>query len=106
MAGVRYVPNRAGLGELLRSESMLAAMMQYAEKIQSVAEVTAPVDSGDYASKFRLVPSRRGGPNADRAQVTVENYSDHAFYVEYGAYGRPGRHTLFNAVMAVAGGPS
>jgi hypothetical protein len=104
MARVRYEHSYAGAGELLRSDFMLAEMKRRADLIEDVAIAIAPVDSGDYIESFRVHSTRRGGPNADRAQARVENVSDHAFYVEFGTSRQRGQHVLLTAAFAAGGG--
>jgi len=103
VARVRYELNAAGVGELLRSHAMLDAMVDTAREIKYIAEATAPVDSGDYVGSFRITSTNFGGPKGDRAQATLENYSDHAFYVEFGTSRFKGFHTIFNAAQAAGG---
>lgn len=103
MARVRYVANYAGLGEMLRAGYMLDAMVRHAERIEDIAIAIAPVDSGDYVEKFRIIPTTHGGPHADRAQARVENFSDHANFVEFGTSRYQGQHVLLTAAVSSGG---
>jgi hypothetical protein len=62
-------------------EAMLRGKVQEGRQY---AEVVAPVETGDYASKFRVSSSARGaGRWSDRAAGYLYNESDHALAVEF-----------------------
>lgn len=111
MAGVRYVPNRANLGVMLRSDFIKAAMVARANRIKAFAEALAPVGdpttdphSGLFKSSFHVHSTNRGGPNHDRAEATVENRAPHAQWVEFGTSRQRGHHTLLHAAKLGGGG--
>lgn len=111
MAGVRYVPNRANLGEMLRSDFMRAAMEARAQRIKSFAEALAPVGDpatdphpGLFRSSFHVTSTNRGGPNRDRAEATVTNDAPYAQWVEFGTSRKRGHHTLLAAAKLGGGG--
>jgi len=103
MASVRYVHNQAGVGELARSEGMLAEMRRCAEVIEEIAIAIAPVDSGDYVESFRVTATKHGGAKGDRAQATVTNTSNHSTFVEFGTSRMRGQHVLLTAAVASGG---
>lgn len=70
MAEVRYVPNLAGLREMLGTPAMVAAMKHLGELVRIRAEQIAPVDTGAYA--FGVEPANGahdGGFKLDPAVV-------------------------------------
>ena len=111
MADARFRLNRAGVGELLRSPQMEAALLLVAEAIKAEAEVTAPVGTppddphpGLYKRSFSVtsrISSERGGR---RVVAYVRNLAPHAARVEYGAEGGRGgaHHTLLRAALTGA----
>lgn len=83
-SSVRYQMNFAGLGTIMRSQGMAAMLRRHAERGKQHAETIAPVETGDYKSKFRVSSATRGsGRWADRAAAYLHNDSDHALHVEY-----------------------
>lgn len=81
---VSYRMNFAGLGKVMRSRGMQTMLAGEAQRGKQYAEVIAPVDTGDYASSFRVTASARGaGRWSDRAVAYLYNDSDHALLVEY-----------------------
>lgn len=81
---VRYEPNFPGLGKIMTSRGMEAMLRTEAQKGRQYAEVIAPRDTGDYASKFRVTSSSHGaGRWADRAAGYLYNDSGHALAVEF-----------------------
>jgi len=95
----------AGVGDMLRSEWMEAAMVTRAEKITAHAQANAPVGdpatdphSGRYKESFAPVEStRRGGIRKDRAEATASNTAPEALIVEKGTSRQEGHHTLMRA---------
>lgn len=98
--GARFRASFGGIGALIRSPEMRAEMRRRAEKVKTVAEATAPVESGEYKSSFRVTSGARGGIRKDRAYGRVTNTAPHAFYVEYGTSKTPAHSTLRNALRA------
>lgn len=110
-AGARFRLNRAGVGELLRSPGVEAALLLVAEAIKAEAEATAPVGKppedkhpGWYKRSFSIVSkttTKRGGR---RVVAYVRNMAPHAARVEYGAEGGRGgaHHTLMRAALTGA----
>jgi len=81
---IRYQPDFRGLGTVMTSREMAAAMEGFARKGQAFAESIAPVETGDYKSRFRTSSATRGtGRRADRAVGYLHNDSDHATLVEF-----------------------
>jgi hypothetical protein len=78
-----------GIGELLRSPEMQAAMHAKAEKIAAAARATAPVgpetDGVHYRDAFEVSSGVREGASR-RAYGQVENASEHAAAVEFGNF--------------------
>lgn len=99
-SGTRFRASYSGIGKMIRSPQMRAEMRRRAEKVKVVAEATAPVDSGEYKSSFRVTSGARGGIRKDRAYGRVTNTAPHAFYVEYGTSKTPAHHTLRHALSA------
>lgn len=67
-----------------------------AELVFAYALVTAPVDTGEYKSKIRLVDLPGGG-------YRVEALADHSRYVEWGTSKMKAYHTLATALDAAKG---
>lgn len=91
--------------ELLKSEFMAAEVEAHAERIRAVAEATSPVDTGQYASSFRVESTREGGIHRDRVSASVVNDDPAALSIEFGHVapdGRvvPGHYTLTRALDA------
>jgi len=81
---IRYEPNYRGLGRLMTSKGMEAMLRRETHRGKQYAEVIAPRDTGDYASRFRVASSSRGaGRWSDRAVSYLYNDSDHALAVEF-----------------------
>ncbi len=98
--GTRFRASYSGIGKMIRSPEMRAEMRRRAEKVKRAAEATAPVDSGEYKTSFRVTSGARGGFKKDRAYGRVTNTAPHAFYVEYGTSKTPAHHTLRRALDA------
>lgn len=81
---VRYEPNFAGLGKIMRGKEMQAMLAQEAQRGRQYAEAIAPRDTGEYAASFRVSSSSRGaGRWSDRAAGYLYNDSGHALAVEF-----------------------
>lgn len=109
--GASFRLNRSGVGELLRSPGLEAALLLVAEAIKAEAEAIAPVGQppedrhpGLYKRSFLVtskVTNKRGGR---RVVAYVRNVAPHAARVEYGAEGGRGgaHHVLLRASLAGA----
>lgn len=94
----RFNPSYTGLGELLVSPEMQAAMREKAEKIKTAAEAMSPIgpltddertryrDAWEVDSGVREEPSRR-------AYATVSNPTPYSAAIEWGN-GRTSRKTI------------
>lgn len=92
-----------GIGEMLRSDFMVAEMERRAEKVLTVAESTAPVDEagphpGRYKGAFSIASTKQGGTRHNRAEARVINDAPEAPYVEYGTRTTPKHATLRRAL--------
>jgi hypothetical protein len=105
MADDGFTGNYAGIGEMLSSDFMQAAMLAKAEKVKAAAEAAAPFDPTDkdgdhYRDHFKdarvTVEDRRGR----RAVGIVENDHVAAFQIEVGTSDTPAHHTLTRALDA------
>jgi len=80
----RYRLDYGGLGSVLRSGEMRAALEPHAEAILEKAKANAPRGDdprhGHYADHF----GKRDGHRANRASVQVYNDSEEALIVEFG----------------------
>lgn len=83
--GVRYDPDYAGTGQLMRGPEMVALMTEAARRGEAIARTLAAghVRTGDYEASFRVETSSRGGPHKDRAEARLVNDSAHAVLVEW-----------------------
>lgn len=81
---VRYQMNFPGLGKIMKGKEMEAMLRNKAQEGKQYAEVIAPVETGDYKSRFRVSSATRGaGRWSDRAAGYLHNDSDHALAVEF-----------------------
>lgn len=102
-----YKGSYEGIGELLRSEMMVAAMAERAKAVQEMAEQLAPESivgstlspPGRYKKSFRVETSKRGGFRKNRAEAKVVNDDPVAVFVEYGTTKMPGMHVLLRALF-------
>lgn len=100
----------SGIGELLRSDEMLAEMERRGKKMLELARAIAPVGTppddkhpGAYRDSLKLALSKRGGAKRDRAEVQLIADVPYAFQVEYGTGNSDGHHTLVKALDAARG---
>ncbi|MEU5417709.1 HK97 gp10 family phage protein [Streptomyces sp. NPDC001407] len=93
--------NRAGVRQLLNSSMLAAHLLTRAEEIKTIAEATAPVNTGAYKTSFEAWARRRMGVRHDRTGAVVINTAKHARFVEYGGDGTPAHHTLLRAATSV-----
>ena|ERR1700677_196629 len=102
-----YKGSFEGIGELLRSDMMLEAMLKKAELVKGVAEDIAAVSptgsqlspSGAYKKSFRVFGRKDGGKKGDRAEATVSSVDPVAIFVEKGTVNMRGEHTLLRALF-------
>lgn len=100
----KFRPRYGGIGKMLRSKEMKAAMVARAEKIKAHAEAGAPRRTGAYASSFKVQSGQSRGPgDGRRAWAKVINTSDHATAVEWGAGATPRYRPLGHAASRFGG---
>lgn len=102
--GSTFEPNYEGIGRMLKSDGMQAAMMRLAGKVEERAVATAPYDptSAEHFKDHFHVIAR---PRHDRAAAVVYNDDEAALSIEFGtgeAHSRtPAHHTLHRAIDAL-----
>lgn len=97
--------NYRGVGDMLRSDFMVAEMRKRAEKVRAQAEATAPVDTGGphpgrYKGSFAVESGIRSQDGDRRAYGRVTNDAPEAFFVEFGTKNNPRHRTLGKALDA------
>lgn len=101
MAAQPFRADYRGIGEMLKGEIGLKAVLPQAEKVKATAEATAPdyepLGVG-YKEEFSIETGIKDGK---RAVATVKNSSDHAIYVEFGGKATPRHRTLGRALGVV-----
>lgn len=106
MMPAKFKMSKRGVGQLLRSDKVLAEMVRRAEVIKGVAEGIAPVGGsgdphrGQYKASFFVQPIRRGGRRKDRAIAIVGNTAPWGAHVEYGTERVTAHHVLLRAAQA------
>lgn len=85
---------------LLNMPGLVDELKDCAGAMQTHAEVSAPVDSGEYRDSFKVV----SGKGRKRAVARLINTAEHAGFVEFGAGRTPAYHTLANALASEATG--
>jgi len=100
----RYNADYKGIGEMLVSPEMQAAMKTLAEKVKARAEETAPFDpkgkDGHYKDSFSADSGVRHSKTS-RAYGRVTNDDPAAFFIEYGTRDTPKHRTLGKAIDAL-----
>lgn len=96
---MQYTPNERGVAELLVGEPMKAAMVTAVEPMKLVAEAIAPVETGEYKSRF-YIDSGVMDIHGPRAYAELGNDSDHWAHVEYGDGNTPRHRVLGRALGA------
>lgn len=76
--------NRRGVGELLNSPQMEAAMRECAEVVRERAAESVNSDSGDFVDSLAVTSTRSGGVSGDRATARVESSDPGALAIEFG----------------------
>lgn len=104
----RFRASYKGIGEMLCSGFMQAAMHERADAIRAVAEAIAPEDEasphrGRYKASFGTTSGVRTG-RKPRAYGRVYNTAPEALAVEYGTRNNVAHHTLMYAAMAAIPG--
>ncbi|MGA4867564.1 HK97 gp10 family phage protein [Streptomyces lavendulocolor] len=106
MMPARFKMSKRGVGQLLRSDMVLAEMVRRGYVIKSTAEAIAPVGGpgdphrGLYRSSFYVRPVPRGGRRRDRAVAIVGNTAPYGAHVEYGTEQVRAHHVLLRAAQA------
>jgi len=112
MATAKFTLDKKGVGLLLKSDGMRAAMRERAERIAARARAIAPVGDaasdphpGEYRDSITVADTTTGGARGDRAAASATAAAPHARLVEY----QPDRngqahHTMYRA--AVETGPA
>jgi hypothetical protein len=105
----KFTLNKAGVGQLLRSQGLRLELVRRAERIRAAAEAAAPVGGpgdphpGLYRASFGVESTTRGGLRDDRAAAAVYNTAPYAAEVEYGNGRTEAHHTLARAAQAGGG---
>ena len=111
----RYENDYSGVGEMLRSSFLRAAMRTRAEAIKAAAEAIAPVGDaesgwytegrtpGEYKSSFKVTSGIKTDGATRRCYGRVRNTSGHALAVEYGFKNTPRYRTLGKSLHAAGG---
>lgn len=99
-----YNASYAGIGEMLRSPAMIAAMAAKAEKVKARCEETAPVyEEGPHPGRYKGAFSVESGVQdhkTSRAVGRVVNDSPEARWVEWGTEHNEAHHTMAAALEA------
>lgn len=94
MGRIRYKPDHAGVGELMRSDGVRDFLRGVAQRAIPLAESISPERTGDYKASFR-VETGEVNANGRRAAAFIVNDSDHAVLVEW--------HDGFHVLARTAG---
>jgi outer membrane receptor for Fe3+-dicitrate len=104
---VTFKASYKGIGQMLTSSEMQAAMRQLAEKVKARAEANAPVGNpsedphaGRYKSSFYTTTGVQHRKTS-RAYAEIGNTAPEALFVEYGDSGNGAAHVLLDALSAV-----
>ena len=97
MGSARFTMDKAGIGLLLKSDGVKAAMVGRAERIAARFEQIAPVGdpatdphSGEYRDSGEVTSTNEGGAKRDRATASFTATDPRARYIEY----VPDRHGI------------
>lgn len=103
----KFTGDYRGIGRMLTSSEMQAAMVEVARPVRENAEAKAPVGdprtdphSGRYKASF-YINSGVQRHRTSRAFAEVGNTAPEAINVEYGGSENGGRHVLLNALSMV-----
>lgn len=96
-----FRPNNKGIGQILASQQMEAAMLDrtYQLKDRAVALAEEHRRTGHYISSFSVSSTRRGGVKGDRAAGELRNDDPVSTLVEWG-----GQHMQAQRIMGRAAG--
>ncbi len=96
MARIELDPN--AYRSITQSPEAYAVLALKANQVKQRAEATAPRDTGEYASKFRVHGGRlqQGSP-----VIYVANDDDAAAHIEWGTKHTPAHNTMGNALDSV-----
>lgn len=94
--GARYVPNRAGLKQMLASPKMVQAMHRKGERIVNYARFSGPYVTGNYSRSWRTWSGVRNG----KAWCRVSNVAAYAYFLEHGTRHMKRQRILGRAVIA------
>ena len=90
MAEARFKLDKSGVGQLLKSDRMEAAMLARAERIAARARQIAPVGHGsgdrhpgEYKESVTTSSTKDGGRRKDRAAASATAEAPHSRFVEY-----------------------
>lgn len=104
---VKFTASYTGIGEMLVSPEMQAAMGKLGEQVKRRAEGNAPVGdpgedphAGRYKASFYVTTGVQHRKTS-RAYAEIGNTAPEAFEVEYGTSADDGHHTLLDALNAV-----
>lgn len=107
MATSSFDPDRRGVGEMLMRQDMRRAMQGYIEAVEAVAIAGSPTSDREYPEKYInnfhvKTGIQQGRPKKGhlnrRAYAMLENTSDHALAVEFGANGVRRSRVMRNAL--------
>jgi hypothetical protein len=105
MPNIEFIPDRAGLGALLRGPEIHELVMDRARGGAQYAARIAPVDTGEYAASIHADDGGLGGPRHDRAVGLVVASAPHAAAVEWGNAARDqAHHVLARTIDAIEAG--
>jgi hypothetical protein len=103
----KFTGDYRGIGQMLTSQDMQAAMRELAQPVRQQAEDKAPVGdprtdphSGRYKASF-YVDSGVQRHKTARAYAEIGNTAPEAVDVEYGGSQDGGRHTLLTALSMI-----
>lgn len=101
MSAQSFRADYKGIGEMLKGQIGLKAVLPQAEKVKAAAEAIAP-DAPPLGEGYKYEFSIETGIKDDkRAVATVKNTSPHAIYVEFGGKNTP-RHRTLGKALGVA----
>jgi hypothetical protein len=105
-----YTADKRGIGEMLTRQDMRRAMQTYIAAVHAIALSLSPTSDREYPQKYincfrtetgiQTGKPQRGRVNR-RAYAMLENTSDHARFVEYGANGVRRSRVMRNALDAL-----
>lgn len=84
----RFRGNYKGVGQILVSKKMQAAMETRAKRVEAACVAGSPHDTGEYSASFRVETGVRPG-SKPRAESKVINDDPAAPYVEWGTSRTP-----------------